>query len=112
MLRITNLARQARTTVRALRYYEEIGLLTPLRGGGNTRFYPPLVARTACLIADLRRSGVAVPEIAALLTELESGRSETITALIGNRLAQIEQQRETLTALLRRITAAPEIGGR
>lgn len=110
MLGITDLAHQARTTVRALRYYEEIGLLTPLRSGGNARFYPPLAARTACLIADLRRSGVTVPEIAALLAELEGGRSETVVALIGDRLVQIEQQRETLTALLRRITTAPELG--
>lgn len=102
-LRITELAERAGTTARALRYYEHAGLLTPLRNRGNLRFYTPSLVQTACLIADLRRLGVAVPEIAAFLAEIEGGRSDGLEVLVRRRLAQLDRQRETLTALMSRL---------
>jgi len=112
MLRITELADRAGTTTRALRYYEEVGLLAPLRSGLGARLYPSSMARTACLIVELRRLDVAVPDIATFLTEIERGGSDALSGLIRRRLAQIDVQRASLSALLDDITSRLDGGGR
>ncbi|MBL8553160.1 MAG: MerR family transcriptional regulator [Phenylobacterium sp.] len=72
-------------TARALRFYEERGLIEARRDRQNARFYDPAARRRLEWISRLRRAGVGLPEIEAVLeAEVESEAralaAETLTA--------------------------------
>ncbi|WP_333612067.1 MerR family transcriptional regulator [Brevundimonas bullata] len=99
-LTITELARLAGTTARALRYYEEFGLLTPHRGGRQERFYSPASVGKALQVVRMRRLGVPLADIARIVKEGDTGG---LRRIIEERLADVESQREQLSALLDRL---------
>jgi DNA-binding transcriptional MerR regulator len=68
-----DLARATGNTVRAIRFYEEEGLLTPavISDGGHRRYTQEDLERL-CLIADLREVGLSLCEIKSIL-ELQCG---------------------------------------
>lgn len=79
-LTITELAARLTTTVRALRYYEEVGMLHPDRSGGNARCYgPPMRVRAAVIVA-LRGLGVPLKTIETALDD-RAGGLETLCRL-------------------------------
>jgi len=65
--RITELADLIETTPRALRYYENIGLLQPMRTASGGRRYARHHHETAQVIVLLRRFDVGIEEIRAFL---------------------------------------------
>jgi DNA-binding transcriptional MerR regulator len=77
LLSIGEFAQQARLTAKALRIYDEIGLLRPVDvdPGSGYRRYSPDQVRTAQLIAMLRGADLSLAEIKSLLEELEGDRS-------------------------------------
>lgn len=78
---ITRLTRELGTTPRALRFYEEKGLLIPKRHRGR-RTYGPADQARARLIVELRSIDVAVTEIETILnTLLATSREERSAAL-------------------------------
>lgn len=101
-LSITETAAAAGTTVRALRHYEDRGLLRPLRSAGGSRLYPPALVDTACCIADLRRLGVATVDIGLALQCLEQRRTNDVVLMLQRRREEIEAQTSVLDALLER----------
>lgn len=66
-MRISELARQAGTTPRALRYYEEQGLLKPARRASGYRDYDGQAVRTVRHIQLLLSAGLNTTTIAEIL---------------------------------------------
>jgi MerR family redox-sensitive transcriptional activator SoxR len=61
----------------ALRYYEELGLITATRTPGGARRYPRSVLRRLAVIRAGRNVGLSLPEIASALDSLPPGRPPT-----------------------------------
>ncbi|MBI1393517.1 MAG: redox-sensitive transcriptional activator SoxR [Alphaproteobacteria bacterium] len=75
---IGNLAARTGVAVSALRFYEERGLVRPVRdGGGRRRFRRSDVRRVSFVIA-AQRLGFALSEIEAQLAALPNGRTPTV----------------------------------
>jgi DNA-binding transcriptional MerR regulator len=93
-------------TARALRFYEEQGLIEARRDRLNARYYEPDARRRLDWIAPLRRVGVSLDEIRDVLeAEDEEGRRELALRAIARRKQALEAQldqardaRETLRA--------------
>lgn len=99
--RITELARALGTTVRALRYYEQIGLIRPDRARGNARVYGPDMRRRAGVVVRLRQAGVAADEIFDIL---ERGADSVFNQLLADKLRarmhSLDVQRARIAATL------------
>jgi DNA-binding transcriptional MerR regulator len=66
-------------TARALRFYEERGLLTPHRDRTNCRFFDGEARRRLGWIAALRAAGVSLPDIGQVLeAEERDGRGREV----------------------------------
>lgn len=103
---ISEVAERAGTTVRALRHYEDLGLLKPLRSSGWARVYPPELVVTVCRIADMRRLGIPVPAIAVALRGSMEDRPDAVIDVLNERLDVIEAQKAVLTRLLGQFSEA------
>ena len=66
-MRIGDLATRTTVSVRALRYYEEQGRLTPTRSGRGQRLYPDAAVNRVRLIRQLYGAGLTSKTIAELL---------------------------------------------
>lgn len=87
LVTISALSKATGASQRALRFYEAIGLLQPLRSGGRKRLYSPAQCALAQEIALLRRLDLPVEEIRPLIDRQQPD---------GERA---EQLRRTLTQL-------------
>ncbi|MFG1990552.1 MerR family transcriptional regulator [Actinoplanes sp. NPDC048988] len=94
-------ARQARLTPKALRLYDEMGLLRPAAVDAETgyRFYEPSQLRRAHLIAELRRIGMPLAEIAGVCALEPAAAAEAVTAF-WRRVTADTAARARLTSLL------------
>ncbi len=101
-MRIAELAFQTGTTVRALRYYEDLGLIKPARTTGNARVYGPEARRAVRDIVALRRWGVSTDEVAKyyVLSTSNQEREDALKQLLQSRLRALDAQREELTEFL------------
>ncbi|PZU62060.1 MAG: heavy metal-responsive transcriptional regulator [Brevundimonas sp.] len=98
---ITEAASRCGLTTRALRYYEDVGLLHPLRNASRARVYSGSIIDRLDLISKLRSAGVELGEIAEILCGREPGSEERrLIDVIERRLAAVEAQRVTLSTLL------------
>lgn len=85
---IGEVARATGLTLRALRFYETRGLVTPLRTSGGRRVYGAgELARLNAAVA-LKRAGFSLARIGELL----AGREVDLARLVAAQLAQIDQQ--------------------
>jgi len=69
---IARLAEMTGTSLRALRYYEEIGLLRPFRTANRGRLFTGHQCEMAAMIVLLRRLDVSVVEIRAVIDQASS----------------------------------------
>lgn len=90
LLKIGEFAKLAGTNLRTLRYYEELGLLTPaLRSDGGFRHYRPTDVNRVRAIQFLQDLGLALERIGDLLdVRVVDG---------GERAAWVSRMRSTLT---------------
>ncbi len=106
---ITVLTRALDTTPRALRFYEEKGLLVPRRHRGRRTYGPSDQAR-ARLIVELRAIDVAVTEIEvilrALLAASPSKRADILKDVVVEQIARLEDTRERVSGMLAEASAA------
>ncbi|MCZ8317057.1 MerR family transcriptional regulator [Phreatobacter sp.] len=93
---ISDLSSEFGVTARALRFYEENGLLRPRRKG-NIRLYSPRDREKVRLILLLRSAGFGVNEIVAHIVE-GPGRDDPVRIALG--VAQIQAKLEENRALL------------
>ena len=117
MQRIGELAAELETTPKTIRFYEQLGLLSaPDRTLAGYRVYDePAVAR-ARLVLGLRRIGLSIEEVRALIQPDGSGttRRQRLLAVLSEKLRQMDvalavQQgrREDLTARYDALLATP-----
>jgi len=116
--RIGEIAKQVGLSLRTVRYYEEMGLLSPLkRTEGGFRLYGPEHLDQLKLIKQMKPLGLSIEEMRALLgarAELASGTSagkraeardrlERFAELAGQRCAELRRQLRSAESFARRI---------
>lgn len=108
---IGDVAKVLTTSIRAIRYYEEEGLITPFRSEGGTRLYSRRHIDRLRAILKLAESGYSLGVIEALATSRQQHQtgddsqhavSDQLGGMLGNILAQVKQ----LQALAKQINAA------
>ena len=104
-LKVGDAARSTGLTVRALRHYDEAGLVRPSeRTQAGHRLYARHDVARLERVAALRRAGLGLEDIAHALA------SDDVRAALERRLSQVEQELAESSALRRRlITAIKEI---
>jgi DNA-binding transcriptional MerR regulator len=105
-MRIGELAAQAGVSVRALRYYEEQGLLTTTRSPSGQRHYPDQAMDRVLLIQQLYAAGLTSSTILELLPCVDASTStpESAARLAAER-ERIDQQIRGLLATRDRLDA-------
>ena len=93
---ITELAREFDVTARAIRFYEDHGLLNPGRegAGGRSRVYTPRDRTRLLLTLRGKRLGLTLAEIKSIVDMYESPKDTE--AQMTRFLGALAQQRETL----------------
>ena len=104
---ISDLAREFALTTRAIRFYEDCGLVAPGRNG-RSRVYGERERVRIKLILRGKRLGLALAEIGELLDMYEVGRNERaqlarFITLLADRRARLLQQKEDIDAVLAEI---------
>jgi len=87
-------------TARALRFYEERGLIEARRDRLNTRYYDPVARERLEWIARLRKADVPLPQIHKVL------EAEGLPARTACAVDTLRRRRETVVAQLAAIDAA------
>jgi DNA-binding transcriptional MerR regulator len=116
LLKIGEFARLAETNLRTLRYYEEIGLLTPAaRSAGGFRYYRCTDLNRVNMIRDLKELGLHLDRIRELISSREelSGRQAFVERvrealgehdrLLAERMRGLELQRAKVATALTKI---------
>lgn len=116
LLKIGDFAQLAGTNLRTLRYYEELGLLTPAaRSQGKFRYYRPTDVNRVRFIRDLQELGLHLDSIRELAgPRLESESREAFLGrvrealleherLLDERRRDLEEQRDRVSAALERL---------
>jgi len=105
---ITELAREFALTPRAIRYYEDQGLIAPSRAGVQ-RIYGKRDRTRLLLTLRGKRLGLSLAEIRELIdmydTAPESTQLSRLLEVLAQRRALLEQQREDVEAVLTEIDA-------
>jgi DNA-binding transcriptional MerR regulator len=101
---ISDLAREFALTTRAIRFYEDCGLLSPRRDG-RARVYGERERVRIRLIQRGKRLGLALSEIGGLLDLYEIDHNERaqlsrFIALLGERRALLLQQKDDIDSVL------------
>ncbi|MFT4219805.1 MAG: MerR family transcriptional regulator [Microbacterium sp.] len=99
-MRIGELARQTGVSTRALRYYEEQGLLTPERTPSGQRTYPESAAEWVRLIQRLFTAGLSSRTILHLMPSIHAGDGTPET------FAVLAAERDRITAAMDDLVAA------
>jgi MerR family redox-sensitive transcriptional activator SoxR len=76
-LTIAELSSRSGAAPSALRYYEEVGLISAERTAGNQRRYPRYVLRRIAFIRAGRQIGLSLRDIRAALDTLPDGKAPT-----------------------------------
>ena len=104
---ISDLAREFDITPRAIRFYEDVGLLMPQRAGRN-RVYSQRDRTRLKLTLRGKRLGLTLSEIRELIDMYEPGRDarpqlERFLAVLQDHKASLLQQRDDIEAQLSEI---------
>src|SRR4249919_66511 len=104
---ISDLAREFALTTRAIRFYEDEGLIAPTRQG-RVRVYGERERVRLKLVLRGKRLGLALAEIAELLDLYEIARNERAQLakfldLLAERRGRLMQQKEDIDAVLAEI---------
>ena len=104
---ITELAQEFDITPRAIRFYEDVGLMEPARSGRN-RIYTHRDRTRLKLTLRGKRLGLSLQEIKQLVDMYESGTDtrpqlEAFMLVLANHRSQLEQQLEDIQVTLAEI---------
>jgi DNA-binding transcriptional MerR regulator len=102
--KIGELARQTGATTRTLRYYEELGLLEPLRNHSGQRLYGEDSFARLNFINELKSGGFSLIEIKTFFeswqqTETGAQAAEATMDLIQHKLTEITELQQRLNRL-------------
>lgn len=109
--KIGDVAEMLATSIRAIRYYEEEGLLIPLRSEGGTRLYSRQHVDRLRAILRLAKGGYSIEVIKALAQTRERNRTgdasqKAVSTRLNVLLADIDVQMRQLKALGTQVAAA------
>jgi DNA-binding transcriptional MerR regulator len=111
-MRIGELAARAGVSVRALRYYEEQGLLAATRSSGGQRHYAEKAVDRVQLIQSLYGAGLASRTIAELLPCVDAQVSTPESrAILGAERDRIDRQITELTQARNRLDSVIALAG-
>lgn len=115
-MKIGELAQRAGVSERALRYYEERGLLTPERTPSGQRRYTEDTVEVVRLFQRLYTAGLSSRAIASLLPCVNNGcttaiQRSTMRAERDRLSLRVEEMTQTLRLLDQLVTAADERDG-
>jgi MerR family transcriptional regulator, redox-sensitive transcriptional activator SoxR len=106
LLSIGDLAARTGLSVSAIRFYEEKGLVHPLRSGGGQRRFLRSDIRRLSFVLIAQQLGLSIGEIEAQLAKLPEGRAPTqrdwtriskaIRGVIDARIAELQRTRDRL----------------
>lgn len=106
LIPIGEMARRTGLSVSAIRFYEEKGLVEPVRNAGNQRRFLRSDIRRLSFILIAQQLGLALSEIEEELCKLPQGRtpnahdwrkiSESIRGQLDRKIAQLERTRDRL----------------
>lgn len=108
-MQVGEVAARTGVSVRAIRYYEQAGLLPATRRANGYRDFDPSAVERVGVIRDLLDSGFTLDEISSLSDCLQGAATDsrcctqTVT-LYREKLAKVDAQLRTLKQLRRRIT--------
>lgn len=114
VVRIGSVARMLGLTPRALRYWEQRGLLPAAhRTGGGSRVYDEDQVTAARGVLRLKRAGLSLDDICALQEGMRQSRTALagmtgLAAILAEREVQIRERLADLQALQLELTAARE----
>jgi DNA-binding transcriptional MerR regulator len=97
-MRIGDLARKAGTTMRTIRYYEQLGLIAPAaRSKGGFRLYEENDLRRLRLIKDLQLVDTPLAQLKAFFDQRQGGRIASqiapgITRFLQQQLSEVERR--------------------
>lgn len=97
---ISRLAAMTGVTPRALRHYEELGLIRPHRAAHGVRLFTPEQCDQAATIALLRRCDVPLEAVRAVLGEPPARREVSIRKTLQRRADELRDQLAGVTAAL------------
>ena len=99
-------------TARAIRFYEEKGLIEARRDRMNCRFYDGAARRRLSWIGPLRAAGLSLADILAVLeAEEENGRGrECAIGKLQNRRQAVQTELAKVDLALTRLDEAPHAG--
>jgi len=106
LLPIGQVAARAGVPVSTIRYYETLGLIPAVRSSANARMFPRHVLRRIALIQVSVRYGIALAEVADMLSDLPDDRPPsraewgTISATWGEHLKRQQAVLERMQAEL------------
>ncbi len=106
-LSVGELARRSGVAVSALHYYEQRGLIRPVRSSGNQRRYTRACLRRVAFIRAAQQLGLGLAEIAQALDQLPQQRTPTKadwTRLSLGWRSRLDERIATLTALRDRLS--------
>ena len=110
-MNIGDVAERSGLPAKTIRYYEDIGLIRPKRGGNGYRAFVPGDVHKLAFLGRARSLGFSIEECRALLALYEDeGRAssevkrvaETHLEQIGRKIAELEAMRATLATLIHR----------
>ena len=109
---ITELTREFGVSTRTIRFYEDEGLIKPVRRG-RTRLFRPSDRVLLKQILRGKRLGFSIAEIREIIAmykapEGEEGQIKALIAGIGEKRADLEQKRRDIEDSLRELDAAEE----
>lgn len=109
---ISELAREFNITPRAIRYYEDQGLISPQRAG-QSRIYSKRDRTRLKLTLRGRRLGLSLAEIRELIDMYDVGRDQRnqlskFLAVLARQRAALELQREDIEVVLAEIVSLQE----
>ncbi|MFE9884384.1 MerR family transcriptional regulator [Streptomyces scopuliridis] len=99
-MRIGDVAGKAGVSVRAMRYYEEQGLLQAWRSSGGQRHYPDTAVGRVRLIQQLYAAGLPSRVVREVLPCVDSGAAQAPLALLDQLVAERVRIDRRITDLL------------
>jgi DNA-binding transcriptional MerR regulator len=114
-MRVSEIAKALGITSRAIYHYEDCGLIRPKRDIWNYRMFGTADVELLVKIAALRAVGISIPDIQDLI---QNATIETffdsveLLKRLEDRYASVEEQRETLFALINRLRSIGDSSGK
>lgn len=112
--KIGEVAKQLNTTLRTIRYYEEEGLLTPIRSQGGTRFYTATHINRLKVILFLTENGFSLQTIKQIAKQRQLAKtgnesSKKVCAQLNSEIANLNNKLANLSVLHEQLLKAKEI---